>query len=52
LIRPRLEKFLKPGARVISYSYKIPGWKPQKVDKTDEQHGHEIYLYEMPPIKQ
>jgi protein-L-isoaspartate O-methyltransferase len=47
ILRPRLEKFLKPGARVVSYSYAIPGWKPTKVDKTDEQHGHPIYLYEI-----
>ncbi len=52
LLRPRLEKMLKPGARVISYSYRIPGWKPLKVDRTGEQHGHEIFLYEMPPTKQ
>lgn len=48
-IRPRLEKFLKPGARVVSYSYAVPGWKPSRVDRTDERHGHPIYLYEMPP---
>ena len=51
ILRPRLEKFLKPGARVVSYSYAIPGWKPTKVDKTDEQHGHPIYLYEIPTKK-
>ena len=48
-IRPRLEKFLKPGARVVSYAYAVPGWKPSRVDRTDEQHDHTIYLYEMPP---
>lgn len=48
-IRPKLEKSLKPGARVVSYSYAVPGWKPTRVDKTDERHGHLIYLYEMPP---
>ena len=48
-IRPRLEKFLKPGARVVSYAYAVPGWKPTRVDRTDERHGHTIYLYEMPP---
>jgi len=51
-LRPRLEKFLKPGARVVSYAYAVPGWKPVKVDKTDEHRGHPIYLYEMPPAKQ
>jgi hypothetical protein len=48
-IRPRLEKFLKPGARVVSYAYTVPGWKPKRIDRTDERHGHTIYLYEMPP---
>jgi predicted RNA methylase len=48
-IRPRLEKLLRPGARVVSYSYPVPNWKPQRIDRTDERHGHTIYLYEMPP---
>ena len=51
-LRPRLEKFLKPGARVVSHDYAVPGWKPNKVDKTGERQGHLIYLYEMPPVKQ
>jgi predicted RNA methylase len=51
-IRPRLEKLLKPGARVVSYSYAVPGWKPVRVDKTDEHYGHSIFLYEMPPTPQ
>jgi len=49
-LRPRLEKFLKPGARVVSFDYAIPGWKPAKVDLSDPR-GHRIYLYEMPPTK-
>lgn len=48
-LRPRLEKLLKPGTRVVSYSYPVPGWKPKLVDRTDEHDGHAIYLYEMPP---
>lgn len=50
-LRPRLEKYLKPGARVVSYSFAVPGWKPKSVDRTDEHSGHLIYLYEMPPAK-
>jgi cyclopropane fatty-acyl-phospholipid synthase-like methyltransferase len=50
-LRPRLEKYLKPGARVVSHDYAVPGWKPTKVDKTDDSRGHVIYLYEMPPVK-
>src|SRR5712692_3949729 len=33
-LRPRLEKYLKPGARVVSHDYAVPGWKPTKVDRT------------------
>jgi len=50
-LRPRLEKYLKPGARVVSHDYAVPGWKPTKVDRTDGSQGHLIYLYEMPPAK-
>ena len=44
-LRPRLEKFLKPGARVVSHDYPVPGWKPSKVDKIDGNRSHTIYLY-------
>jgi predicted RNA methylase len=48
-LRPRLEKFLKPGARVVSHDYAVPGWKPTKLEELDNKHL--IYLYEMPPVK-
>ena len=51
-LRPRLERFLKPGARVVSHDFPVPGWKPTRVDKTEGRQGHSIYLYEMPPSKQ
>jgi len=50
-LRPRLEKFLKPGARVVSHDYPIAGWKPLKVDRIPGPQGHLIYVYEMPPLK-
>lgn len=51
-LRPRLEKFLKPGARVVSHDYAVPGWKPTMVVQADGKQKHSIYLYEMPPAKQ
>ena len=47
-LKPNLEKYLKPGARVVSYEFPIRGWKPVRVivlqtGKTE----HRIYLYEM-----
>ena len=50
-LRPRLERFLKPGARVISHDYAVPGWKPTQVERADDRHVHLIYLYEMPATK-
>jgi SAM-dependent methyltransferase len=50
-LRPRFERFLKAGARVISHDYAVPGWKPAHTEKTDDRHAHLIFVYEMPPLK-
>lgn len=50
-LRPRLEKYLHAGARVVSHDYAVPGWKPTKIERTDGKQGHVIYVYEMPPAK-
>ena len=47
-LRPKLEKELKPGSRVVMEMYPVPGWKPAK---TKEIHGRNFYLYIMPPEK-
>ncbi len=49
ILRPNLEKYLKPGARVVSHDYAVMGWKPKLIDKDlPEARGHVIYLYQMP----
>ncbi len=50
-LRPRLERYLHPGARVVSHDYPIHGWKPTRVEKTDDRHAHLIFLYEMPAAR-
>lgn len=53
-LRPHLEKMLHPGARVVSYDFAVPGWKPKAVERVEElsaRHDHVVYLYEMPPVK-
>jgi len=50
-LRPRLERLLHAGARVVSHDYAIPGWKPTRVDRAEGRRTHLIYLYEMPPTK-
>ena len=47
-LKPNLEKYLKPGSRVVCYEFPIRGWKP--VEAIVLQTGkteHLIYLYEM-----
>ena len=51
-LKPKLEKALKPGARVISHDYEIEGWKPQHEERVDAyRRSHKIYVYRMPPQK-
>ena len=54
MLRPRLEKMLHPGARVVSYDYAVPGWKAKWVERIEDSraHDHLIYLYDMPPTKE
>jgi SAM-dependent methyltransferase len=50
-LRPNLEKYLKKNARVVSYDYPIPGWKPIGEEETDpsrQGNRHTIYLYQVP----
>jgi len=45
-LRPKLEKELKPGARVISHDFEVLGWKPKRVENIyDQWRTHKIYLY-------
>jgi len=49
LIRPNLEKYLKPGARVVSHDYPIRGWEPKRVHQVEAlKRVHHLYVYEMP----
>ena len=48
-LKPNLEKYLKPGSRVVCYEFPIKGWKAARaiVLQTGKTE-HTIYLYEMP----
>lgn len=52
LLRPSLEKALKPGARVVSHDFEVRGWNPVRVVMA-QAHGrvHRIYVYKMPISK-
>ncbi len=44
-LKPKLEKETKPGCRIVSFAFKIPGWQPKKIDKPN-QKSTAIYLYQ------
>ena len=48
LLRPSLERSLKPGTRVVSHDFSISGWKPSRTEKIrGGARTHTIYLYEI-----
>jgi ribosomal protein L11 methylase PrmA len=47
-LRPKLEKELKKGTKVVMESHLIPGWKPAVIKPQNDRH---FYLYIMPPEK-
>jgi len=49
-LRPRLEKQLRSGARVVSHDFQVPGWNADKTAEVTSANGvsHKIYLYVRP----
>jgi SAM-dependent methyltransferase len=48
-LKPNLEKYLKPGTRVVSNDFEIRGWKPSEVLRIPAAGAtHTIYVYEIP----
>jgi len=46
-LRPSLEKYLKPGTRVVSNQFPIKGWKPSAVEHVKAGIEYTIYVYEV-----
>ena len=44
-LKPKFEAELKPGSRVVSFAFHVPGWEPTKIDKPNKITTP-IYLYE------
>ncbi len=48
-VAQKLETELRPGARVVSCNFPLPGWQPLEVLRPDSSlHGDPIYLYRFP----
>ena len=46
-LKPKFEKELKSGTKVISHTFAIPGWIPIKTVEVDDLYCSKIYLYEI-----
>ena len=52
LMRPKLDRELRYGARVVSHDFPIEGWFPMQVETVETEHKtHAIYLYKVPRSK-
>jgi len=41
-LKPKLERQARPGTRIVSHDFEIPGWRPTRKTRS---HGDTIYLY-------
>lgn len=49
-LKPLMERYLKPGSRVVSHDYEIHGWKSAKEEVVNaDGRPHKIFLYVMKP---
>ena len=46
-LKPKLERECKPGCRIVSYAFSIPGWQPTVTDKPNAKTTA-IHLYRRP----
>ena len=49
-LRPKLERELRSGTRIVSHDFQVPGWDPDQTVEVTSQYGisHKIYLYVRP----
>ncbi len=46
-LKPKFERELKNGTRIVSHEFRIPGWQPKKVVDIKDNNfiTHTVYLY-------
>jgi hypothetical protein len=49
-LRPRLERQLRSGARIVSHDFEVPGWQPEQTVDMLSKYGvpNKIFLYIRP----
>ena len=46
-LRPHLEKYLRPGTRVVAYAFPVPHWR---AERTEPANGSWLYFYKIPDL--
>jgi len=47
-LRPKMESELRPGTLVLSNTFEIPGWQPEKIHRLDDSFCPQVYVYRVP----
>jgi tRNA G37 N-methylase Trm5 len=49
-LRPKMERELHSGTRIVCHDFQVPGWDPDKVVEVISKNGisHKLYLYTRP----
>jgi protein-L-isoaspartate O-methyltransferase len=49
-LRPKLERELHSGTRIVAHDFQVPGWDPDQVVDLNSKNGipHKLYLYVRP----
>jgi len=49
ILRPTLQKELKPGSRVVSHEHDMDDWKPIRVETVDggQLSDHKVFLWKI-----
>ena len=48
-LRPKLQKELRPGARIVSHDFSMGDWNPDRTIPVHQAPGHVVYLWQIPP---
>jgi len=49
-LRPKLERELRSGTRIVCHDFQVPGWEPETTLEVTTRYGvpHKLYLYVRP----
>ena len=48
-LRPKLQRELRPGTRIVSHDFSMGDWTPDRTIPVQQAPGHVVYLWRVPP---